>query len=72
MEPNEIIRKQFLQTVANQLRQNDPPETKKTLERLVESGYTQKDAKLLIAQCVAFEVFNVMKNQTPFDKDRYV
>ena len=72
MKPNEKARKQILQIVENQLRQNDPPETKTTLERLMRSGYDNRDAKILIGQCVAVEIFNIFKKKTPFDNDRYV
>lgn len=67
----DILNAQFLEIVNNQLLANDPPETKSNYDRLIRSGFTEMDAKLLIAQCVAVEIFNVMKHKTPFDSVRY-
>jgi hypothetical protein len=72
MTPNEIIIRQFLETVENQLRDNDPVETAQTLARLKKAGYNERDAKLLIAQCVAKEVFDVVSSGSPFNEERYV
>ncbi|MCB0578644.1 MAG: hypothetical protein KDD10_04975 [Phaeodactylibacter sp.] len=72
MKPNEILKQQFLEIVDNQLDSNDPPETRQTLERLKKEGYSDADARLLIAQCVAAEMFNVMKHNEPYNSKRYV
>ena len=42
------------------------------LERLKKEGYSDADARLLIAQCVAAEMFNVMKHNEPYNSKRYV
>ena len=72
MESNEILKKQFLQIVNNQIKSNDPPETNETLKRLKEMGYSDKDAKILIGQCVVVEIFDIMKHHKPFDEKRYI
>ncbi len=72
MNPKDILKGQFLKVVDNQLQENKPPETAQTLQRLKDEGYSEKDAKLLIAQCVALEIFEVMKSNQPFNKERYV
>ena len=72
MKPNDMLKQQFLEIVSNQLTSNDPPETKQTLDRLVQEGYSDADARILIAQCVAAELFNVMKHNKPYDNERYV
>lgn len=72
MKPNAAAREQILSIVENQLRENNPPETKATLDRLMKSGYDKGDAKLLIGQCVAVEIFNIFKKKIPFDNARYV
>lgn len=72
MESNEILKKQFLQIVDNQIESNDPPETNETLKRLKEMGYSGKEAKILISQCVIVEIFDVMKHNKPFDEKRYI
>jgi len=48
METNPRLKLLILQAVDNQLRANDPPETKQTLDRLISEGYSKKEAKELI------------------------
>ena len=68
----EIVRQQMLKVVNNQLKMNDPPETKTTFNRLKKLGYSSSDAKMLIGRCVAGEINEIMKSQRPFDEDRFV
>jgi hypothetical protein len=72
MESNEILRKQFLEIVNNQIKSNDPPEANQTFKRLKEMGYSVKDAKTLIGQCVIVEIFDMGKHGKPFDEKRYI
>jgi len=72
MESNEIVREQILEIVKNQIKANDPPETKQTLERLKGLGFSDLDSKKLIGQCLAVELFHILKNKKPFDKVRYL
>jgi hypothetical protein len=72
MENNKVLKEQIIEVVKNQLRDNDPPETKLTYKRLIKSGYTDNEAKQLIGQCVAVELFNIFKHGKPFDEDRYI
>lgn len=62
----------YLGIVENQLRANNPPETKLTLQRLVAQGISQADAKILIASAIAVETYEIMKSQTEFNHDRFV
>lgn len=59
MKLNEILRKEILQVVENQINSNNPPETKQSFDRLVKSGIGRKGAKKLIGQCLAVEIFNI-------------
>jgi Holliday junction resolvasome RuvABC DNA-binding subunit len=72
MESNEIVRKEILKVVDNQLKANNPPETRQTLERLKALGYSDKDARILIAKCVAFEIYYTLKEKKPYDNHRYI
>ena len=72
MKSNEIVRNQILEVVKNQIKDNDPPETKQTYNRLIKLGYNDLDTMQLIGQCVAIEIFQLLKNKKPFDKDRFV
>ncbi len=60
------------EAIENQIRNNDPPETRQTLERLVSSGHSRAEAKRLIACVLATELFDVMKSEKPYDNARYV
>ncbi len=71
-ENNQILKEAILEVVDNQLAANDPPETKKTLERLISEGYSESEAKKLIGTVVVSEVFEVLQAQEVFDEKRYV
>jgi len=71
-ERNPRLRASFLEVVDNQLKANDPPETRHTLDRLIAQGISREDARNYIAQAVCIEVFNVLKHNETFDQTRYV
>ncbi|OGA68792.1 MAG: hypothetical protein A3F77_05180 [Betaproteobacteria bacterium RIFCSPLOWO2_12_FULL_67_28] len=62
----------MFEVIENQLRNNDPPETRKTLERLVGGGRARQEAIRLIACVLATELFTVMKSESPYDNARYI
>ena len=72
MKTNKRLRAEIIQVVENQLKGNKPPETKQTYDRLVKMGISKEEAKVHIGQCVAIEIFEIMKNQKPFDEKRYI
>ncbi len=72
MEINRRLEESVLEVVDNQLRSNDPPETRQTFDRLISEGYSNKEAKELIGLVVASEIFVVLKNQEPFNLVRFV
>ena len=61
-----------MEVVDNQLRDNDPPETRETLNRLISQGTSEQDAKIYIAQAVCVEVWDIMRNKKEFDQDRFI
>jgi hypothetical protein len=72
MEPNERIREQIFQIINNQIKNNKPPETKLTYKRLLSEGFNELETMQMIGQCVAVEIFEVMKSKKPYDNARYV
>ena len=50
----------------------DPPETKQTYDRLITDGISDQEARRLIGCVVSSEIFDVLKQQQPFDRDRFV
>lgn len=72
MEENEVAREQIFEIIKNQIRDNNPPETKMTYDRLKKEGFGDFETKQLIGQCIAVELFNVMKYGKPYDNARYI
>lgn len=72
MEVNENLREQIFEIINNQLRDNDPPETKSTYKRLQEEEYDDLQTRQMIGQCLAVELFDVFKHGKPFNKERYI
>ncbi len=66
------LRDQLFEVIDNQMKGNDPPETKLTYERLRNEGYDDFETKQLIGQCLAVEIFDVLKIRRLFDRERYV
>lgn len=69
---NPRLKAAFLEVVENQLKANDPPETRETFNRLVGQGISESDAKLYIARVVSAETFHMLKHKKPFNRQRYV
>jgi hypothetical protein len=61
----------IMRVVDSQIRDNDPPETRLTLERLMKGGLSEKDAKKLIRGVAAIEICNIMEKKEPFQYARY-
>lgn len=70
-EGNPYLRAAIMKVVENQLRNNDPPQTRQTFRRLVEAGYPEEEAKRLIACVVSAEIFDILKKNEPFNLDRF-
>ncbi len=69
---NPILKAVYLKAVGTQLRENNPPETRQTFDRLRAEGFSEKDAKLLIASVIAVESYEIMKSGAPFNHQRFV
>jgi hypothetical protein len=62
----------IMEVLDNQLRDHDPPETRATLERLLAEGTDREQARRLIGCVIAAEIFDVMKSNQPFDRERFI
>jgi hypothetical protein len=58
--------------IDNQLRDNTPPETRQTLERLMTDGHTLEDARRFIGCVVSTVIYDVLTQHRPFDETAYV
>jgi hypothetical protein len=72
METNEILREQIFEIIKNQLRDNNPPETKVTYDRLQKQGFDDFQIRQLIGQCLSVEIFDVIKKGKPYNNERYI
>jgi len=66
-----ILRREILRAVENQIRDENPLITKKTLERLMKKGYSREDAVVLIGSALLTEIYWILKNEEPFNEERY-
>ncbi len=69
---NPYLKSAILEVVDNQLNENNPPETRQTLERLISLGYSEAKAKEMIGSVVTEEIYYVMKDDEPFNNERFV
>lgn len=68
---NQRLRSAILEVINNQIRNNNPPETKQTLIRLQGEGFTEQEALKLIGCVVASVVFRVLRENHPYDEELY-
>ena len=61
----------ILEVVENQLAENNPPATKATLHRLMDAGYSEKEAMKMIGAVVAEFIYDAMKDNVAFDVERF-
>ena len=71
-ETNPQLGEEMKNVVWNQIRQNDPPETKQTYDRLISEGFSEEEVIRQIAVVVAAEIYDVMKSNKPFNQKRYI
>jgi Holliday junction resolvasome RuvABC DNA-binding subunit len=69
---NPALTKAILAVVDQQMQDNTPPETQRTFARLVALGYAPEDARRLIGNVVAQEVFAVMQRGDVYNEQRYI
>ncbi|MCE5285555.1 MAG: hypothetical protein LLG02_06885 [Pelosinus sp.] len=68
---NQNFKMTILAVLDNQLRENNPPITRMTLERLKKLGYTEKIAKEKMAVVLIEEIYDVMKTNEAYNEERY-
>ncbi|MEK5440473.1 MULTISPECIES: hypothetical protein [unclassified Fredinandcohnia] len=67
----EKLKAKIIEIVDNQININDPKCTKETLERLVNSGFSEMESKEMIGRVLIEEMYELLKNQVPFNEKRY-
>lgn len=71
-ETNPELQRMILEVVENQIRDNNPRETRQTIDRLVGDGHSAKEARRMVATAVVVEVFHTMRDHQPFDRQRFL
>lgn len=69
---NPFVHVTIHQVIENQIANHDPAQTGETLEALMRAGYTRHEAIHAIGRVLTQELFEVMRDQRPFNKPRYV
>jgi hypothetical protein len=68
---NDKLMGHIIETIDNQMRDNNPKCTNEVFEKLVASGYAQDMAKKMIGAVLVEELYYVMKNEELFNEERY-
>jgi hypothetical protein len=68
---NHHLRREILDAVENQLKENDPACVRITLDRLTDIGFSQKKAKIMIAAVLVEEIYGILKNHERYNEESY-
>lgn len=71
-EDGQIAGEAMVEVVENQLAENNPPESKLTLERLMQNGESRENAIRYITCALSVEIFGALKNNEPYNNERYI
>jgi hypothetical protein len=72
MKVNERLRQALFEVISNQVEADEPPETALTLQRLMDNGYSEFQARQLVGQALVIEVIDAVKNKKPYNEARYL
>ena len=70
-DPN-VARAAIFEIIENQMRDANPPETKRTYDRLIADGHSREETMKMIGCVVSSEIFDIVKHGESFDLSRYV
>ena len=71
-EGGQLAGEAIVEVIENQLRDNEPPETKVTLDKLMAMGESRENAIRYIASALSVEIFEALKNSTSYNEERYI
>ena len=67
-----LARAAIFEIIDSQIQDNNPPETRQTLARLLAEGYSKEEGMQLIGSAMTLELFEILKNQETFNETRYI
>ncbi len=62
----------IIEAIETQIRDNSPPETRITLDRLMSLGESRNNAMRYIGAVMAQEMFELLQNKQQYNEDRYI
>ncbi|MDH5784123.1 MAG: hypothetical protein OEZ16_00775 [Chromatiales bacterium] len=71
-ESGQLAGEAIVEVIENQINENNPAETRETLERLMKLGESRENAIRYIASVLSVEIFDMLKNKETFNLERYV
>jgi hypothetical protein len=72
MKPeSDTVREAIFEAIENQVRDNNPPITRETLDRLIAEGFSKHEAMKMIGFALANEISEIMNNKQLFNEERY-
>jgi hypothetical protein len=71
-ETDPLFGEEMKKLVRNQIRLNDPPETKQTYDRMIKEGFPKEEVMRQLAVVAAAEIYDVIKSKEPFNQERYI
>lgn len=70
-ETSELARESIFEVIENQIKDNNPPITKTTYDRLLSEGYAKEETMKLIGCALSSESFEILKNKELYNEERY-
>jgi hypothetical protein len=61
-----------LEAINNQIKNNNPPETKQTYDRLMKIIKNHDEVMKYLGVVMMAEIFDVLKNKQPYDEKRFI
>lgn len=72
IKPNPHLHRTVMEILDSQIRDNEPPETRQTYERLLAEGLAEPEVRRLLGVALVTEIFHMMKNREVFNRQRFV
>ena len=66
------VRQLLFEVIENQMSMDNPPETRKTYQRLLDQGFSRDDTMRMMAAVVITEMNDMVKENRTFDEAGYV
>ena len=72
MSKHNSLKEKVAEIMDSQIAENNPPETRLTLERLIVMGYEENEARHMIVKCLIVEITDAMYQNKFFNEKRYI